>query len=326
MPLDHFVSQVHLKDFYSPSLGNRMYAINKKDLKEFTPRSEDVCRIEDGSTNAYLREDRAIEEFLKTIEPKYSAAVAKLASNRIDGECIYTIAGIVAYVISCSPAGMRIHSCALQGVVEMEAFVLDSQGLFPAPPPELGGMNLTEILKKGIAKVDVDPKFPQAIGIASIIKNTAMLGNFRWELLRNDFEDSAYFTSDYPVAIETMSDLSVRNRIVPLSPGLAIRIRPDREMNRERADFTFANFDCQDKRLGRRDVAQINKLIVRCAEELVFFRDNHPWVSGFVRKNSQFRIEPRTHKVPHGTGMVMFYSQDIAETPNDERFSATNSV
>ena len=205
-----------------------MYAINKKDLKEFTPRSEDVCRIEDGSTNAYLREDRAIEEFLKTIEPKYSAAVAKLASNRIDGECIYTIAGIVAYVISFSPAGMRIHSCALQGVVEMEAFLLASRPL-SSSPPELGGMNLTEILKKGIAKVDVDPKFPQAIGIASIIKNTAMLGNFKWELLRNDFEDSAYFTSDYPVAIETTSDLSVRNRIVPLSPSLAINTAGSRD-------------------------------------------------------------------------------------------------
>jgi len=325
MPLDHFVSQVHLKNFYSPSLGNRLYAINKKDLKEFTPRSEDVCRIEDGSTNSYLRENRAIEEFLKTIEPKYSDAVAKLANNRIDGECIYTIAGIVAYVMSCSPAGMRISSSALQGVVEMEALMLDSQALIPSPPPELGGMNLREIFDKGIAKVDVDPKFPQAIGIASIIKNTAMLGNFKWELLRNNFEESAYFTSDYPVAIEITSDLNVRNRIVPLSPSLAIRICPDREINRERADFTFANFDCQDKRLGRREVAQINKLIVRCAEELVFFRDNHPWISGFVRKNSQFRIEPRTHKVPHGAGMVMFYSQDIAEIPNNEGLSGTSS-
>lgn len=113
MPLDHFVSQVHLKNFYSPILGNRMYALNKKNLKEFTPRSEDVCSIEDGSTNAYLRENRAIEEFLKAIEPKYSTAVAKLASNRIDGECICTIAGIVAYLISCSPAGIRIPSSAL---------------------------------------------------------------------------------------------------------------------------------------------------------------------------------------------------------------------
>lgn len=86
MPLDHFVSQVHLRNFCSPSLGNRMYAINKKNLNEFTARSEDVCRIEEGSTNAYLREDRAIEEFLKTIEPKYDAAVIKLANNRIDRE------------------------------------------------------------------------------------------------------------------------------------------------------------------------------------------------------------------------------------------------
>ena len=83
-----------------------MYAINKKGLKEFTPRSEDVCGIEDGSTNTYLQKNRAVEDFLKTIEPKYNAAVEKLADNRIDEECIRTIAGFVAYVISCSPAGM----------------------------------------------------------------------------------------------------------------------------------------------------------------------------------------------------------------------------
>ena len=158
--------------------------------------------------------------------------------------------------------------------------------LFPCGHAKLGGMNLTEICKKGFAEVDRDPKFPQAIGIASMDKNAAMFGNFRGELLRNDFEDSAYFTSDYPVAVETTSDPSVMNRIIPLLPSLAIRIRPDREIDRERTDFTFAHFDCQSRRLKRGQVAQINRLIVRCADELVFFRDNHPWVSGFVRKNS----------------------------------------
>ena len=263
-----------------------MYAINKKGLKEFTPRSEDVCGIEDGSTNTYLQKNRAVEDFLKTIEPKYNAAVEKLADNRIDEECIRTIAGFVAYVISCSPAGMQKHSNALQSAFERKPVMLDSLGLTPTPPPELGGMNLTEICKKGFAEVDRDPKFPQAIGIASMDKNAAMFGNFRWELLRNDFEDSAYFTSDYPVAVETTSDPSVMNRIIPLLPSLAIRIRPDREIDRERTDFTFAHFDCQSRRLKRGQVAQINRLIVRCADELVFFRDNHPWVSGFVRKNS----------------------------------------
>jgi hypothetical protein len=61
MPLDHYVSQVHLKNFYSPALGSRMYAMRKHDLKSFTPNSQSVCRIEDGSTNAFLKNDRMIE-------------------------------------------------------------------------------------------------------------------------------------------------------------------------------------------------------------------------------------------------------------------------
>jgi hypothetical protein len=128
MPLDHYVSQVHLKKFYSPALGNRMYAIRKSDLKAFTPRSEDVCRIIDGSTNAYLREDRAIEGFLKTIEPNYNAALDKLITGGIDKECIYTIAGFVAYVISCSPTGMRIGSGPLMSTVETTAAYLKRGG------------------------------------------------------------------------------------------------------------------------------------------------------------------------------------------------------
>ena len=69
MPLHHYVSQVHLRKFYSPTLGNRMYATRKADLKAFTPNSESVCRVMNGSTNAYLLKDRVIEDFLKTIEP-----------------------------------------------------------------------------------------------------------------------------------------------------------------------------------------------------------------------------------------------------------------
>ena len=63
MPLDHYISQVHLKKFNSPALGDRMYAIRKSDLKAFTPNSRVVCVVNDGSTNAYLLEDRAIEKF-----------------------------------------------------------------------------------------------------------------------------------------------------------------------------------------------------------------------------------------------------------------------
>jgi hypothetical protein len=78
MPLDHYVSQVHLKQFFSPALGSRLYATKKSDLKSFQCHSKDVCRIEDGSTNAYPINDRAIEEFLRGIEPNYDASISKL--------------------------------------------------------------------------------------------------------------------------------------------------------------------------------------------------------------------------------------------------------
>ena len=218
MPLDHFVSQVHLKNFYSPKLGSLMYAIRKSDLRLFTPNAQSICRIEDGSTNSYLREDRVIEEFLKGIEPKYNAALAKLAVDTIDPECIYVIGGFVAYVLACSPAGMRIRSEPLKGSVEETARVLDSKGSLPAPPPQLGGESLTELLRIGKVRVEIDPKYPQAIGIASILSHIVTFGNFKWDILINPFDDSPFFTSDFPVAIEKTSDVRILNKIIPLAP------------------------------------------------------------------------------------------------------------
>jgi hypothetical protein len=128
MPLDHYISQVHLKNFYSPVLDGLMYAIRKSDLKRFATRSQDVCRIEDNSTNSYLREDRAIESFLKDIEPHYNASLNNLRANKIDSESILSIAGFLAYVITCSPAAMRIQSAPMKSMLESTTKLLDARG------------------------------------------------------------------------------------------------------------------------------------------------------------------------------------------------------
>ena len=107
MALDHYVSQVHLKNFYSPALDGLMYAIRKSDLKRFPTKSQDVCRIEEGSTNAYLKKDRAIEEFLKEVEPRYNASLTKLRENKMEQEAIASLAGFSAYIVACSPTAMR---------------------------------------------------------------------------------------------------------------------------------------------------------------------------------------------------------------------------
>ena len=319
MPLDHYVPQVHLKKFYSPVLGERMYAIRKSDLRCFTPSSKSVCGIHDGSTNAFLREDRAIEEFLKTIEPNYNSALEKLLAGRIDDDCVYTISGFVAYVITCSPAGMRVQSGPLKSTVEVTAAMMDARGLFPPPPPELGGASLTELLRSGAVKVTIDPKYPQAIGISSILQHTTTFGNCNWEILRNGFADSPFFTSDFPAAIEKSDDPRILNRIVPLAPDLAIRIRPDLAIERGQADFSFANFGYSTRDISHAELVELNRLIVRCAEETVFYRDDSPWVQPFIAKNRQYRIEPFTHELPTPTGTLLISTQRIVDSVPPEQ-------
>src|ERR1035441_5390777 len=129
MPLDHYVSQVHLKQFFSPALGSRLYATKKSDMKSFQCHSRDVCRIEDGSTNAYLTDERAIEDFLRGIEPNYDTSITKLRQGAIDQECIAVIAGFAAYVTSCAPAAMRITTEPLIATLDTTANILDRQGV-----------------------------------------------------------------------------------------------------------------------------------------------------------------------------------------------------
>lgn len=316
MALDHYVPQVHLKNFYSSSLGDLMYAIRKSDLKAFTPNSESVCRIEEGSTNSYLREDRIVEKFLKEIEPNYNKSIAKLNANDIDVGGIFTISGFVAYIITCSPAGMRINSNLLKGTVEETTRVLDSKNTFPSPPPELGGKNLTELLGSGELKVEIDHKYPQAIGISQILTHTTSFCNSAWEILLNNFKDIPFFTSDFPVAIEKTEDNRIRNRIIPLSPTLAIRICPDITNKRNQVDYSFSKFKYSIRKLNRQEIININRLVVQCAEDIVFFRDNHEWISKFVTKNAKYWIEPKTHRIPYSGGAYLLFTQEIAERKN----------
>lgn len=311
MALDHYVSQVHLKSWYSPMLGTQqMHAIRKSDLKTFPCTARSVCRIEDNNTNAYLMNDRTIEEFLLGIEPNYTAAVAKLRDDKIDRDCIYVIAGFVAYVGCCAPAAMRIHAAPLESNLESTAIILDRQGLIPRAPPALGSKTLTELLANKEVKFTVDEKFPQAIGISTIEGRLSHYGNSSWEILRNDVPGCPLFTSDFPLAIEATSHRLLK-WIVPLAPDLAIRITPDIRLSGTVPDLSFAKFKSRQRTMRRGQAISFNRLIVRCAEDLVFYRDQLDWVPKFVARNRHYRIEAATDRIRIGTGFMNLSAQRI---------------
>jgi hypothetical protein len=311
VPLDHYVSQVHLRNFYSSKLGNRIYALRKSDLNAFTCRSEDVCRIEAGSTNIYLQETRIIEDILTEIEPYYNSSVEHLRSETINHRTVFAIGGFIAYVQTCSPAGMRIFSEPIRKMLETIAEVEDKKGSIPLSPDQLGGKSVTRLLADGTVKFEVDPKYPQALGITTIMSRLSKLGNSLWEILLNDHPASPFFTSDYPIAIEPDSDPRIVHWIVPLTPNIALRIIPDLRLTKSKDDLTFSKFSYKIHRLSHAEVKYLNQRIVRCAENNVFYQTERDWIPDFIAKNRRHRIETITQKLPIGNRILHLSTQKI---------------
>lgn len=309
MPLDHFVSQVHLRNFYSTAEPKRLVAVKKDDLKTFYPWSENVCRRTNGSTNRYLQDPRAIEEFLKRIEPNYNAALEVLRSREPDVGEVYVIAGFVAYVMSCSPTAMRMGTPHLAATVQSAAELLDAQGLLPPSPDELGNRSITDLLDDGSIQIVIDEKYPQAIGISQIESRLHLFGNALWDIMFADPADGAFFTSDFPVALGPSHDERVVSKTVPLAPDVAVRIHPQLRERGKEPDFAFPGFRARFRRLKGSEIRDVNRALVRAAETMVFFNRDVEWLLPFVRNNRNFRSDSIVSKIPTPTGGSMIIAR-----------------
>ncbi len=209
---------------------------------------------------------------------------------------------------------MRMHVSPYEQVVAATGVILERQGKICPPPPELGHATLAELLDEGVVRVNVDPKYPQALGISTIVERTSLWGNSFWEILLNDEFDCPFFTSDYPIALEA-KNARLANWIVPLAPTLAIRIVPDVSLSRAKPDLSFKRFSYRRRMPPRSELVEINRLIVKCAEDVVFYRDDLEWIPDFVAKNRHYRVEVVTNRVPEGSGFVIVSTQKVLARP-----------
>lgn len=271
MALDHFISQTYLRKFALPQLSGHLFAVRKTDLFEFTPRTQDVCRIEEGNTNPFLNEPRAIEEFLRVTEPRFNEAVKKIEDAKIDRDALSVVAGLAFYFALCSPTAARLGSSTLRAMVKEEAKILDKKGEIPPPPEALKAKSITELIDKGELLVDIDQKYPQGLGIQNIIRTSRILGNSHWELIRNDLAYSPFLTSDYPIVLVEGSFPGVMDKIFPLTPSIAIRFHLDPRTKALRDEaLEFPNFSYSETKCSYERVRKINSKIAKCAESLIF--------------------------------------------------------
>ena len=55
----------------------------------------------------------------------------------------------------------------------------------PNAPEELGGKTLSELLADGTVVLNIDGKYPQAIGIGNVMRHANNFGNCHWDILIN---------------------------------------------------------------------------------------------------------------------------------------------
>lgn len=315
MPLDHYVSQVHLRQFSSPDRAGHLRAMRKSTLEVFPCRPQDVCRVADGNTNAYLQDPRAVEDFLRGIEPFYNQALHNLRNNLLTVEDIRVIAGFLSYVSCCTPTAIRTGVLPLQRLVETTARMLDAQGVFGDAPPELGNRTMTQLLEDGAVGVTVDRQYPLAIGIQGILQRTSLFGNSPWEVIRNPYaQESPFLTSDFPASLEASNDPRVMNRILPLAPDIAVRVWPDIALPRGVTDFTFANHRQRRLNASFDQVSKINRTIVRNAEELIFHGPELIWLPNLVRRNNAYRVQSLVDVFPQPNGELLLNRLRVVES------------
>lgn len=291
MARDHYVSQVHLRNFYPPGK-TMLHAINKENMKEFECPAKAVCFVEEGSTNEHLSDQRCIEKLLPLIENKYNASVQKLRKGRPDDDAIYVIAGFVSFVQCCAPAFMRVYGPLLHNSLRTAVTSMERHGLIDVEemPSDIDAKTLSELIDKDFVKVGIDPKYAQARGIINF-KNflSARVGS-NWEILINTKDNNPFFTSDYPFVMEQVGH-SIFNAIAPLAPDIAVRIKPPAFPRQALGAVNSLRSRIQYPKISRHEILEINRLIIRSAEKFVFFRDNYEWIRRFVKKNLDYRVD-----------------------------------
>lgn len=288
MALDHYVSQVYLKQFLHQPDKRLLYAVRKSDLKTFTPRTKDVCRTEQGSTNAFLKENRVVEEFLRTIEPAYEPCLVRTMRGTVDMESISVFAGFLAYILTYTPTALRMFDPPVRAALEKVIQNLDGSGkIEPISVPSLpdwDGKTLSTLKAEGKVRLDIDLKMPQAMATAQMNRITQTLAACDVSILRPK-GSGRFLTSDFPSVILGHVDGKFAQRFLPLSPFVGLIFHTETfDADRDESKVRFFQ-------VGEARMRQLNFEIIKAAEELVFSHRKFPWLRKSVRSLAHFRTD-----------------------------------
>ena len=288
MALDHYVSQVHLKQFIDPELKHLLRAYRKSNLSTFTPTTRDICRIEDWSTNEFLDEPRIVERFAQVAEPAYEESLGRLISGNIVDKDFITFASFAVFVILSSPALVHTLAPIQTKVVDNLMRQMDAAGKLPASPitghPDWDNRTTSELLKEGKIQISVNERFPQALLTYNGGKLLDLFSNASWEIVR-PFHGTSFITSDFPIAFVDRQIKGYALRFLPCSPNIGIIFALPK-----RIEYVTEEVMVKRVTLSRSDTVRLNRSIVMSATDIVFSSSSQNWIMPMLEKYRSWRI------------------------------------
>jgi hypothetical protein len=290
MAQDHFVARTYLKGFGDDADGGRLHAYRKSDGAQFRCWPKDVCREWDGDLNpAWLagRED-LLGQFRKIFEPLWTTAVETLLLGSCSPSHKFAIAGYVANLMTCTPGwrrvGVQLYDDHAVAYLSFAKRMQEKHRGDPTLPVEGVAM-----LERGEIGLTHDPDYVKAVITRQLMDSAWMIYHQDWTVIANS-TPYPFLTSDNPVAIEEAADFrQPPARFVAVTPNIGLLMRATR------TKLPSMNLDLAPQGKVSRHTANaaaakhLNKLVARCAEDLVLSSTTSGVIATLVRNAAKFR-------------------------------------
>ena len=313
MPKDHYVAQTYLKHFLDPELGNLLHAYNKGTLKHFTPTTKNICCAQDWDTNPYFEDERAIEHYLRVVEPKWNYGVEDIQSLLEYEEVKFFMAGYIAVLAACTPSTIRTLTHATSEIIAASGNILARQmqenpERFPDVEP-LPSDIFEQIMESGGLTAKVDPKHTHARTMQNLVNLQWHFYKSSWMVLKNE-TDNPFLTSDFPVAYYYPNlSSAIPYRYVPISPEYAILINlslhdADRKAPKEPIK-EYPITDINISEIKPKFSKILNKLTIQGAEKFIISAYDQPWIMQVVKRYKDWRMDSGTVRLPYENGELI---------------------
>lgn len=299
MPEDHYISQTYLKHFGDSTREGMLNAYRKSDGKEFQCWPKDVCGEWDGDLNPawFKLRPGLLGDFRDMFEPQWNPAIEALGSGEVDAGAKFAIAGLFANLMVSTPAwrriGVRMYNYLTTRSLSFAKRMHEKHGYAPEFPTEA-----VEMLESGEIILETDPNHIKAVVTIQLMEYAWTAYNANWVVLRNETR-WPFVTSDNPVALIDSGALSAGlTRFLPITPVLCLSVR---FIKRELPPFDAKLAPQGEVEYARADTAQvkkINRLIVQCADDLVFSSVRSSGIANLVTKWAKFGVDVELLEIP----------------------------